>query len=231
MSTELTFNAVVRDEKGTANSRRMRRSGGVPAILYGKKKTPVSLKLDEIEVKKSSRHGLHPNALVKIVIDSKPTTVLIKEIQKSPISNKYIHIDFNEVDLAVKIKAMIPVESIGEAKGVKEQGGVLEHILHELEVECLPTELPEKIEVDVTELLIGDSIHAKDIKVSDKIELLSDPEVTVFAVAAPKVEEEPEPAAEDEESAEPELVDQKGKKDEEGEGEEGASDKKEAKKE
>lgn len=222
--SDLVLNAVIREKTGRANVRRMRRAGEVPAVLYGKKNDPLNLQLNEIEVVKSARHGLHPNTLVKIEFSDKgkSKTVLVKEIQRNAITQKFVHIDFNEVDLDVKIKAQISVEAVGEPKGVKEQGGVLEHILHELEVECLPRELPEKIEVDVTELMIGDSIHAKDIKVSSAVEILNDPEVTVFAVAAPKVEEEPEPEAEgEEESQEPELVDQKGKKPEEGE-EEGA---------
>jgi len=230
---DLELKAKVREIIGRANVRRLRRSNEIPAVVYGMKKSPVSLTLDEVTLLKSVKSGFHENALVKISIEDKGTakvrTVLIKEIQRHSISSKLLHIDFNEIALDEKIKAHVPTEPVGEPKGVKEQGGVLEHILHEVEVECLPADIPEKIEVDVSELMIGDAIHVKTLPLGPKVIVLNDPELTVFAVAAPKVEEEPEPAAEGAEGAEgeegegtePEIVGQKGKKEEEGEEGEG----------
>ncbi len=231
--SEYVLNAKVREEIGRSESRRMRRAGELPAVVYGKKNAPLSLKLNEIEVLKSVRKGLHPNTLLEVKIDAKgdlqSKTVLVKEIQRNVITQKLLHIDFNEVALDEEIKAHIPVESVGEPIGVKD-GGVLESILHELEVACLPMDLPETINIDVSALAIGDSIHVKDIVVSEKVRILNDPELTVFAVAAPKIEEEPVAAAAGAEGkAEPELVAQKGKKEEEGE--EGAAPAEGAKKE
>ena len=236
---DLEINAKVREAKGRANVRRLRRNHEIPAVLYGKKKPPLSLTLEEVDIQKSIRIGFHENALVKIKIDdkgkAKANTVLIKEIQRHMISGQLLHIDFNEIALDVKIKAHVQTEPVGEPKGVKEQGGVLEHILHEVEVECLPADIPEKIEVDVSGLMIGDAIHIQTLPVGPKVTVLNDPELTVFAVAAPKVEEEPEPVAEEVEgegeAAEPEIVGQKGKKEEEGEAEEGKEAEKGAKEE
>lgn len=218
---DLVLKASVREELGSAGVRRLRRNKEIPAVVYGKKKDPLNVKLSEIEIQKNVKSGFHENALVKINIDVKgkkvSRTVLIKEIQRHAITRRLVHIDFNEIALDEKIKAHVTVEPAGEPKGVKEQGGVLEHVMHEVEVECLPADIPEKIEVDVSELMIGDSIHIENLPVGDKVKILNDPELTVFAVAAPKVEEEPPPAEEGEEAQEPELVDQKGKKEEEGE--------------
>jgi len=234
---DLEIKAKIRELKGRANVRRLRRNNEIPAVVYGMKKPPLSLTLQEVDIQKSIRIGFHENALVKINIEDKgkASTVLIKEIQRHVISDKLIHIDFNEIALDEKIKAHVSTIPVGEPKGVKEQGGVLEHILHEVEVECLPADIPETIEVDVSALMIGDAIHIQTLPVGAKVEILNDPELTVFAVAAPKVEEEPEPVVEEVEgegeAAEPEIVGQKGKKEEEGEAEEGKEAEKGAKEE
>jgi len=234
---DLEIKAKIRELKGRANVRRLRRNNEIPAVVYGMKKPPLSLTLQEVDIQKSIRIGFHENALVKINIEDKEkaSTVLIKEIQRNVISGKLIHIDFNEIALDEKIKAHVSTIPVGEPQGVKEQGGVLEHILHEVEVECFPADIPETIEVDVSALMIGDAIHIQTLPVGAKVKVLNDPELTVFAVAAPKVEEEPEPVAEEVEgegeAAEPEIVGQKGKKEEEGEEEVGKEAEKGAKEE
>ena len=121
---------------------------------------------------------------------AKGKSCLIKEIQYDPVKGDVIHVDFNEISLTKIIKVNVPVVAKGEPVGVKQEGGSLEHILWEIEVECLPTEIPKNIEVDVSQLKIGDSVHIKDMTFPSQVKVLTAPEAIVFSVSAPvKVEE------------------------------------------
>ncbi|MBN2190879.1 MAG: 50S ribosomal protein L25, partial [Candidatus Aureabacteria bacterium] len=147
----------------------------------------------------------------------KKRKVLIKEAQIDPMSNKIIHIDFKEVYMDEKIKTHVPVAEKGEAKGVKDQGGILEHILRELEIECLPGEIPEKIDVDISNLELGASIHVSDLTPPKGVKILTDSEEAIFSVAVPKEIEEPAAGevSEEEAAAEPEVIGKGGKEEEE----------------
>ena len=144
----------------------------------------------------------------------KDKTVLIKEIQREPIKDGILHVDFNEISLTETLKVNVPLASKGEAVGVKVDGGILEHVMWELQVECLPTDIPEKIEADITNLKIGDSLHVKDIAVPAGVKVLNDPELIAMIVKAQKVEA-PKEEVVAEGAAEPELI--RKKKEEEGE--------------
>lgn len=230
---QLEFKAEVREARGRSKNRRLRREGKIPAVIYGAKTKPISVDLDWNEIQKKTRGSLPENTLMKILVKEKgkekekARTVLIKEIQRSALTGSVLHVDFNEIALDVKLRAKVPTVALGESKGVKEQGGVLEHVLYEVEVECLPADIPEKITIDVSPLTIGMSVRVKDLAVSDKVKILTDPELTVYAVAAPKAEEEVKPAAETAAAtaAEPELSVQKGKKEEEAPAEGAAAEK------
>jgi len=137
---------------------------------------------------------------------------LIKEIQYHPVHGNILHVDFYEVSLTKAIKVNVPVVTKGEAQGVKQDGGSLEHILWEIEVECLPTNIPKQIEVDVTSLKIGDSLHVKDLTIPENVKVLNDPEATVVAVSAPVKEEVAVEAVEGESPAEPEVIKEKKEK-------------------
>jgi large subunit ribosomal protein L25 len=130
-------------------------------------------------------------------------TAMVKELQAAPVTRQYLHIDFYEISLDEKIVVSIPVEVTGKSKGV-ERGGFLQVVRHELEVSCLPTDMPDKIQVDVTDLDIGDAIHIGDLKVEDTVRLLADTSLTVLTVVAPTVEEEKLPEEEVEEAEETE---------------------------
>jgi len=155
----------------------------------------------------------------------KGRSCLIKEIQYDPVKGDIIHVDFNEISLTKVIKVNVPVVAKGEPIGVRQEGGSLEHILWEIEVECLPTDIPRDIEVDVSLLNIGDAIHIKDITFPSNIKVLNAPEAIVFSVTAPIKEEVAVPAVEGEEKQEPEVI--KEKKEVPAEGEEAEEDKKE----
>ncbi|OQX61629.1 MAG: 50S ribosomal protein L25/general stress protein Ctc [Desulfococcus sp. 4484_241] len=183
----------------------LRREGFVPAVVYGYKKDSVPVTVNERDFNRLVKDGGH-QSLISLAIDegSVSKTVMLKEVQKHPVSGKIIHADFYEVDMNKKIATTVPVITTGVCKGEKE-GGVLQLIRRELEVRCLPANIPESIEIDVSNLEIGDSIHVEDITVGEDIELLHDVNFTVISVAAPTKAEAEEPA-EGEEEAEEEGV-------------------------
>ena len=182
----------------------------------------MSLQLSARDLKEALQTGAGENVLITLKISGgekavKDKTVLIKEIQREPIKYAILHVDFNEISLTDVLKVNIPIVARGEPVGVKIDSGILEHILRELQVECLPTDIPEKIEVDVSAMKIGDSVLIKNIILPEGVKVTNDPELIALIVKAPKVEVVA-PEGETEESAEPELI-RKKKEEEESEGE------------
>ena len=180
-----------RNETGKGAARRLRMAGKVPAVLYGKDQEPVSLTLDATE----ALHLFHSisveNTIVNVRIDDdkEELETLVREIQMHPYRPDIVHVDFYCIERGVALEVDIPANYIGTPLGVRE-GGSLEVILHEFRVECLPSNIPETIEVDVSALDIGDSIHASEISTEEGVELLTDPGQTVCLVSAPREEEE-----------------------------------------
>jgi large subunit ribosomal protein L25 len=218
----ITLEAVLREQAEVGKSSKVRQNGFVPAVVYGEGKSAVSLKIERSRLIKFM-HAHHGGENVVITLrfpkekGAEERPVLISEMQKHPVSDEILHVDFHEISLTERVEVKVPVEVKGESAGVKQDGGVLEHVLWEVEVECLPTQIPEKIEVDISALKIGDDVHVKDLKAPEGVEIKHDPESLVVAILAPR-EEEPvlEEAAEGEgASAEPELI--KKEKKEEGE--------------
>jgi len=228
---ELFLEAEPREELGRGRVRDLREKGFIPAVVYaqGKESLPV-------RVSHKALLGLvHQHRLESAVINltikddkkNKPRTCLIKEIQYDPVHGDIIHVDFNEISLTKAIRVNVPVVAKGEPIGVKQEGGSLEHILWEIEVECLPTDIPKEIVVDVGSLKIGDSIHIKDITFPSGVKVLNDPGAIVLSVTTPMKEEVPVEAVEGAETQEPEVI--KEKKEVPAEGEEQKKEKKEEK--
>jgi large subunit ribosomal protein L25 len=145
----------------------------------------VSITVPEKEISRILRSSENENVLINLSIEGskkKSRTVLIKEVQHHPVKRSILHVDFNEISMTEKITVEVPVVGQGEPIGVKQDGGVLEHPLREVKLECLPADIPGHIDVDISGLKIGDSIHVKDLKVSDKIKLLTDGETMLFQV-------------------------------------------------
>ncbi len=228
----LKVTAEPRQIKGSGPVGRIRRDGLVPGVVYGEGKPAklVQFKLHDFEQALRGHSGEHMLMDLEVKGD-KMLKVLLKEVQHHPVSGKVIHADFHEISLTRKLRIEVPIKLVGEPVGVTQQGGVLEHVLREVEVECLPTDIPEQIEVDVSALSIGQSLTVADIKVdASKFTLLSDKLLAIAAVAAPRVEEEVAPAeAAVEGAAEPEVI--REKKEEGEEGAEAAEGKGEGKKE
>jgi large subunit ribosomal protein L25 len=221
---EIFLDAQPRQELGRAKVKDLRGNGFIPAVVYSGGKESLAIKVSHSEFLKL----VHQHRVESVVINLKikddkkqsPRSCLIKEIQYHPVYQDIIHVDFNEISLTKAIKVNVPVVAKGEPVGVKQEGGSLEHILWEIEVECLPTDIPKTIEVDVSALKIGDSIHIKDIIFPAGIKVLNDPSVIVLSVTAPMKEEVPVTPVEAEEKVEPEVIKEKKEVPAEGEQEE-----------
>lgn len=197
--------------------KKLRVAGRVPAVIYGREIKPQNLEVNAREIGDLINHSVSENLLVDLSVenDSKPKRLaLVQEIQHHPIDGKVVHVDFHEVSENELVTVQVPVETTGEAAGVKNGGGVLEHILFKLKVRCLPKDLPDQILVDVSHLEIGKSIHLGDIKAPEGVTIMGDKHVTVIAVSAPRAEEEVAATAAVAGAADVEMT--KEKKDEEG---------------
>lgn len=190
----------IRTTTGNGPARRLRMSGQIPAVLYGPKTESVLLSVNKNDLELLFKKGGIGQVVLNLVIQKNGETLtmpaMIKELQTHPVSRNLIHIDFYEIKMDQKITAKIPVVTTGIAKGL-ELGGMLQIIRRELEVECLPLEVPESIEIDISDLDIGESIHVGKIRLEGEIKILEDDNYTVVTMLTPKLEEE-EPEEEEE---------------------------------
>ena len=226
MATKHALAAESRSTKGKGAARSLRRQGRVPAVIYGHHREPATLAVDAAALSRLLTVGHGARALLDVAIDGKaPVKALIREIQRDPIRTQdIVHLDLYEVKADEKIVVKVPLHLTGTADGVRNGGGILEHPVRELSVKVFPGDIPEQIEVDVTNLAIGKSIHVSELSIA-KGEILDDGALVVAAVVAPRVEEVAAPTAEGAAAvAEPEVI-KKGKE-EEGEAEEAPAPKK-----
>jgi large subunit ribosomal protein L25 len=210
----------IRTTTGNGPARRLRQKGQIPAVLYGPGTESVLLSVNISDIDRILKKGRIGQVLLNLVIpnngETSSKTVMVKELQHHPVSRNYLHIDFYEVAMDRKIMVNIPVTTTGKAKGV-ENGGILQIIRRELEVQCFPLDVPESIEIDITDLDIGDSIHLGDISRQSKIEFLDDENFTVVTIVSPKVEEEAEAVEEAEEEGEAAIAEEGEERPESGE--------------
>jgi large subunit ribosomal protein L25 len=195
-----TLEAVLRDERGSHAPRRLRRQGMVPAILYGRGEPNVVITVQRKAIEKL----LHEHHFVmNLECEDLASPAQLKEVQYDALGEEVIHADFGRISLTEALHVTVPIELHGEPEGVKE-GGVLEVILHEVSVECLPTNVPENIRVEVANLKVGDGLRVRDIPVSEGVSILAEPDAVVVVITAPPevVEEEAEEAG----MAEPEVI-------------------------
>lgn len=187
----IELNVKLRTATGKGTARSLRRAGKIPAVLYGPKTEPTSLEVDLYELGLLFKESTSSQQMVKLTIDGgEKRTAMIKELQRDPMSREVLHADFFEVDMNRKILVKVPVRTSGKSVGV-EEGGMLQVIRRELEVLCLPMDVPEAIDIDVTNLAVGDAVHVEEIPVEGDIEIPHDVNFTVVTVLAPtKVEEE-----------------------------------------
>jgi large subunit ribosomal protein L25 len=213
-----TLNAEFRDKAGKGVARSLRRDGSVPAVIY-KAGESSPIKLDTKETLRLIRTTFGDQIVINLKFSGGDSRlVLLKEYQTDPLKGDLLHVDFQEISLTEKVKVTVHVSTVGEPIGVKRDGGILQQTLREIEIECLPDKIPGLVEVDVSELLTGHSLHVSDIALSEDVKVLTDASEVVATVMIPSVmvEEEaaPEEALAEEEEAAPEVI-KKGKKEEE----------------
>ncbi len=222
MKTDLTVAAEARASRGKNEARRTRSSGLIPGVVYGAYKDPVAVSVSPRQISSILHSKTGHNTIFNLNVQGgENTPVMLVDEQYDPIKGHLLHVDLKRIDITKRIRVAVPVASLGEPKGVKQQGGLLEIITREVEIECLPGDIPEHFSVDVSELLIGQSKRASDIELSGSIKLVSPPDAVIAHCVALKVVAEPEPAeaaavpAAEGTAAEPEVI-KKGKKEEEG---------------
>ena len=195
MSQQLKLAAQNRTVSGRNAVKKVKAAGFVPAVIYGDKNEPQNLQVAIRDINALMAHASSENILVDLEISDGAKKVsrlaLIQEIQHHPVGRQVLHVDFQAVSATEKLTASVPVEPVGEPNGVKNFGGLLSQNLHEIELECLPKDLPESIQVDVSALNIGESIHVRDLVLPAGVVSTLDEDLTVFAVAEALVVEEP----------------------------------------
>jgi large subunit ribosomal protein L25 len=219
------IDAQLRTPGGKNVNRRLRIAGKIPAVIYGPGKPPVVVSVDPISVKTILHSESGRNTIFAISVDgSEQTNAMVKDYQLDPVQGNLIHTDFLEIAMDRLLVLTVNVETVGEAEGVKLDGGIMDIVTRSIEVECLPSDIPESIKVDVSHLKINDYIRVKNIQADAKVRILTEPEVVIVTIVPPLKEEVPaaEAAAVTPETAEPEVI-KKGKTTEEGAEAEGKS--------
>jgi len=222
MKTDITVAAETRSSRGKNEARRTRRAGMIPAVVYGAYKDPVPVAVNPQHIAQILHSKTGHNTIFNLSIKGgENTAVMVVDGQHDPIKGNLLHVDLKRIDLTKRIQVSVPISVHGEPKGVKQQGGLLESITREVEIECLPNEIPENFSIDVGELMIGQSKRASDLALSGSMKLISSPDAVLAHVITIKVVAEPTPAeaaavpVAEAAPAEPEVI-KKGKKEEEG---------------
>jgi large subunit ribosomal protein L25 len=220
---EALLDATVRTTIGKNEARRTRREGRVPAVVYGAatergSRDAVAIAVDPKSLLRILHSEAGANTLISLKLDGVDTKVLVKDFQLDPITHQVLHADFYRVAMDKMIEVTIPINLKGEPKGVKLQGGLIEFVRREIQIECLPADIPEHVDVDVTELMVGQGIRVRDVANSPKWKPITELDTMLVHVILPKAEESAAAATEGAvaTTAEPEVI-KKGKKDEEGE--------------
>ncbi len=194
MTVKAALSAQKRDATGKGVARKLRAAGRVPAVLYGKDEDPLAVSIDAREAMHLFQAISVDNTIINVQVEgeSEDMETLVREVQVHPFRADLLHVDFYRIQRGVAIEVDVPVQFEGTPAGVREGGGLLEIILHDLRVKCLPSNIPETIVIDVTGLEVGDSLHVSEIEAPQDVEFVTDDIRTICSVALPKVVEEPE---------------------------------------
>ena len=184
-----SLNASPRTEKGKGVARKLRAAGQVPGVIYGHGREPQSLTVNAREFDRLAERGRITSTVIELALDGRTARTLVRELQRDPLRRNVLHIDFQELVAGEKVNVSVPLRFVGTAEGVKSAGGILEEVIHTLEVRVDPSNIPDHIDVDVTPLTIGHGLHVRDLKLPVGIEVLDDPDNTVCTVTPPKAEE------------------------------------------
>src|SRR6059036_3154218 len=224
MAQIVSLAASPRQATGKGGARQARFRGRVPAVIYGHGRDTQSLEVEAKALEKALQ-GVEPEStIIELAVEGKTVKTLIREIQRHPLRPDIIHVDFYEIHAAEKVTLKIPVHLVGNPDGVRNAGGVLDQVTREVEIEVLPENIPDRVELDVSALKIGDSLHTRDLSIPNAV-ILTGADLTITTVVPPRAEEVAAPAAETAtEVAEPELIRKvrEGEEGEEGEAAPGA---------
>src|ERR1044071_814011 len=219
MAQTVILSATAREKTGKGAARQARFNKQVPAVVYGHGRATQSLMVDALSLEKALTGIEAESTLIELTVDGKKSRALIREIQRHPLRPDIIHVDFYEIKADEKVTLKVPVHLVGTADGVRNAGGVLDQVTREVEIEVLPEHIPDRVELDVTALKIGDSLHVRDLSIPSAT-ILTSADLTIATVVPPRAEEVAAPTPEAAtEVAEPELI----RKVREGEEEEGAA--------
>ena len=200
--------------RGKNEARRLRASGRVPAVIYGAKKPTVAISVDPKQISRILTSESGHNTIFELQLDGDKARVMIVDWQYDPVKGKLLHIDMKRIAMDERIKVQVPIHLVGEAAGVKQQGGILDQVLREVEIECLPGDIPSHVDADVSELVFGTVLRVSDLKLSSAVKVLTDLNQTVAHITSVKEEVAPTPEAVAAEAAaapaEPEVI-KKGK--------------------
>ena len=203
----VSLSARARDTVGKGHARKLRQTGEVPAVIYGHSRQPQSLSLNSREVEKLLTQIAGTSTVVELAIDGSTSRTLIREVQRHPFKRNILHIDFQELVAGEKVSVSLPIRFHGTPIGVRENGGILEEILHQVHIRVDPATMPDHLDVDVTPLTIGHSFHIRDLTLPAGAEILDDEDATICIVSAPRaVVEETAAAPAEGAAAEPELI-------------------------
>src|SRR6266513_1702775 len=187
-----SLNAIPRTDKGKGVARKLRAAGQVPGVIYGHGREPQSLTVNAREFDRLAERVRITSTVIELALDGRMARTLVRELQRDPIRRNVLHIDFQELVAGEKVNVSVPLRFNGTAEGVKE-GGILEEVMHNVEVRVDPANIPDHLDVDVSALAIGHSLHISDIQLPPGVEITDDPEQTIAVVGAPRAEEEPAP--------------------------------------
>ncbi len=207
--SEIVLKAKIREGTGKGEVRKLRGEGLIPAVVYGHKNDPINLTVDGKDFDDLKRSVSVESTIINLQVEGgpgKPIKALVREVQRHPYRDRILHLDFYQISMKEAVTVEVPISLLGTPVGVRTEGGILQHQTRELQISCLPGDIPEKIEVDVSELSIHDGIHIGDLDLKG-VDVLSDPEGLIAAVLPPTVmKEEVAPEVLEEEEMEPELV-------------------------
>ncbi len=203
----LTVDSQIRQEFGKNANRRLRAAGRMPGVVYGRNVEAVAVSVDPKDLDRILISNTGHNTIFTLKYQDQQRNVLIREHQRDPVGEELIHADFMAISMDRTMVFDVPVEIMGTAAGVRLDGGILDLVVRQIQLECLPGSLPDHIRVDVTDLEIGDSVRVEQLDVdSDKVKILSDPDLTVLTIAAPSVETADDEIMPEDETAEPEIA-------------------------
>lgn len=201
------LSASARDRSGKGAARSLRREGRIPAVVYGHAREPQSLSVPSRDLERLLEHHAAASTVIELDLEGRTTRTLIREIQRHPVKRQILHVDFQELVAGERVSVKVPLVFVGTPEGVRVGGGMLEQAMHEVSIESDPSDIPARIEVDVTPLQIAEVLHIGDLKLPAGVEALDDAEMTICVVSPPRVVEEVAPVEEAAEGeAEPEVI-------------------------